>query len=227
MSKYSKADKLAYHIDRIKRELNPCPGRTAIERQFITRCLHEIAHLNDHHLERLLRNNNSQPLWLHEGYISPSSEQDAVESIDAFQDAKRDDDGYIIDMHDQNQRATNRVRIATWYKNADENLYMIVMIAVSPLECEVWGALPLTLAQWRIIIAGTTTTHMRWKWVHAVRQHWGDDTYQVGNTLGWYMDSCKKLDKVETDLCTGQAIYAHVVTKYLEYVQTRKVTECR
>jgi hypothetical protein len=121
-------------------------------------------------------------------------------------------------MHDHNLRATNRARIAAWYRNIDNQLYMTAMVAVSPLPCPEWGALPLTLNQWKIIIPTLTLSHMEWKWLHAVRRHWHDDTYLCGGSFGWYMEPCKKLTKGVGELCTGQAIYSHVVRQYSAHV---------
>jgi hypothetical protein len=121
-------------------------------------------------------------------------------------------------MYRQQQRATNRVRVASWYRNADQQLYMMPMIMVSPLPCPEWGALPLTLKQWEIIIAAMINTHMHWKWVHAVRQYWNDSSYEVGNSFGWYMEPCKQLTKDDSLLWTGQAIYQHAVKAYSDHL---------
>lgn len=224
--RYSQKDSHAYHHERLKRELSPCPGRTGKERQYITRRLYDIADSLDYHLSRLAIN-DEQPPWLPEAVITPAIEAQYVESKDAFENTTRDEDGYITDMHNHNQRATNRVRVASWYRNDDQNLYMTALIAVSPLPCDEWGALPLTLAQWRIIIPQLTITHMQWKWLHAVRKFWSDDTYQVGGSFGWYMETCKKLDKDYSQLWTGQAIYSHVVRVFSEHVQQELDTPCQ
>lgn len=216
--KYSQEQSHAYHHERLKRELNPCPGRTGPEREYITRRLYDIADSLDYHLNRLAAI-GEQPAWLPEAVITPNIEAQYVESKDAYESTARDEHGYIIAMHNHNQRATNRVRIATWYRNADSNLYMTALIAVSPLPCDEWGALPLTLAQWRIIIPQITMTHLHWKWLHAVRKYWNDDSYQVGGSFGWHMEPCKILDKDYSQLWTGQAIYAHTVRQYSDHVQ--------
>lgn len=208
----------AYHKARLKRELNPCPGRTGSEREYITRRLYDIAESIDYHLERLALSGD-QPLWLPEAVITPAIEAQYVESKDAYESTARDEHGYITDVHNHNQRATNRVRVASWYRNNDNSLYMIALIAVSPLPCNEWGALPLTLAQWRVIIPQIIMSHMEWKWLHAVRKYWTDDTYQVGGSFGWYLESCKRLDQDHTQLWTGQAIYAHIVRQYSDHIQ--------
>ena len=214
--KHSQAAKLAYHTERIRLALSPCPGRTSAERDFITRRVTDIADTLDYHLAVL---GDSEPEWLPEAVITASTDQDYVESREAFEESERDDDLYITDMHNHNQRATNRVRIASWYKNSEANLYMTAMVAVSPLPCETWGALPLTLTQWRTIINQITLTHMRWKWVHAVRKYMTDTSYQIGGSFGWYMEPCKQLTKDKSELWTGQALYAHVTRKYSDHVQ--------
>lgn len=214
--KYSQQSRYEYGMARIKRELSPCPGRTGAQREYITRRLHDIADTIDYHLARL---DGAEPAWLPEAVITPNIEAQYVESKDAYESTSRDEHGYITDMHNHNQRATNRVRIASWYKNMDENLYMTALIAVSPLPCDEWGALPLTLSQWRVIIPQITLTHMQWKWLHAVRKYWSDESYQVGGTFGWYMEPCKILDKDYSQLWTGQAIYSHVVRQYSDHVQ--------
>lgn len=211
-------------MERIKRELNPCPGRTNTERKYITRLMHEFVDIYNYHLSKLAVL-ELQPAWLPEAVITPRSEADALDSRDSFENAKRDPDGYILAMHNHNQKATNRIRISSWYRNGDDDLYMVAMLAISPLPCDIWGALPLTLAQWRVIIPETILTHMQWKWVHAVRKYWSDDTYQVGGTFGWYLEPCKKLAKSESELWTGQAIYAHVGRKYSAHVQAGD-TQC-
>jgi len=213
--KYSKAEKQRYLAERRALELNPCPGRTTTEREYITRRLLDIVGELDHHLERV---SPAEPQWLPEGVITPAIEADYIESRERFENTPRDEYGYITDMPRGNKRATNRVRVATWYKNTDGSLYMIALIMVSPLPCATWGALPLTLKQWRILIPAMIATHMHWKWVHTVRQYWTDSTWQVGGTFGWYMERCKRLTQDDSELCTGQAIYAHVVRQYSDHV---------
>lgn len=220
------SNRFAANRERIKRELNPCPGRTTTEREYISRRLVEIADILDYHLDKL-QSEGQQPMWLPEACITPTQDLDNAESLEAFQGAHRDSDKCIMSMHNPNQRASNRVRIATWYKTASGDLYMTQMIALSPLLCAEWGALPLTLAQWRLIIPQITATHMYWKWVHAVRQYLHDDSYQVGGTFGWYMEKCKKLPKDHSALCTGQAIYSHVVRQYSEHVSAISGIACQ
>lgn len=200
--------------ERMKRELNPCPGRTGTQREYITRRLHDIADVLTYHL---IETNDSEPKWLPESVITPAMEAQYVESIEAYEGAERDEDGYIKQMHNHNQRATNRVRVSTWYNTDSGNLYMIAMIVVSPLPCAEWGALPLTLSQWREVVPALTVSHMRWKWIHAVRRYWNDTDYKVGGSFGWYMETCKKLEQDHSTLCTGQAIYSHVVRQFSEH----------
>ena len=208
--------RFAQNALRMNRELNPCPGRTNSEREFITRRLIEITDALSYHLE-ILNTLGPQPLWLPEAVITPHHELMYLDSRESYENTERDEYGYVVDMYDRNQRATNRVRAATWYKNNDGALYMTVLIIVSPLPCDEWGALPLTLGQWRIIIPEMIATHMHWKWVHAVRKYWNDTGYEVGGTFGWHLEKCNKLTKDHAELCTGQAIYSQAVRKYLEH----------
>ena len=214
--------------DRIALSLNPCPGRTETERQYIKRKLILIADEINYHLGT--KAGQAQPKWLPPAVITPSQEAMYIESRERYENTDRDDDGYITDMdHARDLRATNRVRVATWYETPHNNeLFMIALTIVSPLPCTTWGALPLTRSQWRIVIPGMIASHMHWKWIHAVREYWSDDNYQVGGTFGWFMEPCKKLpDDEVADLWIGQAIYAHVQRQYSDHVLEILATTCQ
>jgi hypothetical protein len=200
---------------RFKHNLNPCPGRSDSQRSYIARRLVEINSITMYHCDMTEGRN---PKWLPEAQITPEMEATYVDTLDAYKDGRRDEWGYLLDMHDHNRRATNRIRVATWYRSKSSgDLYMAPLIAVSPLPCEEWGALPLTLAQWRVVMPSLIRSHIHWKWLHTVRDYLGDPTMEVGGSFGWHMEKCGKLIQDHAELCTGQAIYSHVIKAYLEH----------
>lgn len=201
--------------ERIKLALNPCPGRTTLQRQYIQRRVNSIAKIIELYLERTYRH----PLkFLPDSYITPEAERIYVESRAQWEKSKRDSDGYITCMNSYAPRATNIIRVASWYRNQDYDLHMVVMPIVSPLPCSTWGALPLTRMQWAALSTPMIESHMHWTWVHAVQEHYGDFTFDVGKSFGWYMDNCKKLEQGHDELCVGKVIYDHVVRQYSDHV---------
>ena len=195
--------------------VNPCPSRTEAERNYIARRLIEIVDVLNYHLLRTLP---IEPRWLPEMVITPRQEELGTESVAGFQKAKRDSSGYVLGQHDGNVRAANRVRVGVWYQNADHDNFLTSLIIVSPLPCDVWGALPLTRGHWRIVINALTRAHQHWKWVHSVRDWHDDPSYVVGGEYGWHLESNEKLKQDHSLLWTGQAIYSHIVRKYSDHV---------
>jgi len=200
-------------LERIKLSENPFPGRTEKHRSRIKRALVEI---NDELSYHLQNTEGETPDWLPPLDITPAIEQEAVQSREDWQNADRDNDGLIYNINKQ-LRAANTIRVGTWYNTTDNSnaLFMLALPITSPLPCEQWGALPLTRSQWRLVFRNMLLAHMRWRWIHSVRRYWRNDSYQVGKSFGWYMQSCKKLEKGgSTALWTGQAIYSPAVRKY-------------
>lgn len=211
----AKQNSKRYHRDRERNEraYNPCPGRSDSERMYLKRAMTTVAELYDFWLERT---DHAELLLLPESYISSTVNDRSANLLKKWQDASKDDDGYLVDAHDHKLKATNIVTVGTWYRNEEQDLYPLFMPIMSPLPNQEWRAEPLNLAHWRAAIATLIEIHARWKWVHAVREYWkGDMTWSYGGTFGWRMETCKRLKEDDGDPCVGQAILTHALVRHL------------
>ena len=99
-----------------------------------------------------------------------------------------EDDGYMLDWHDKGIKATNRIVAVTWYDNDNGDGCIIKKPVLSPLPCDQWGRLPITLAQWRRTAMTLIESEQLWRWVHAVRQYHNDPTFKPTGIAGWHME---------------------------------------
>ena len=207
--------KMISNFDRIKLSMNPTPGRSVATREYINRRLDDIAYEISWHLGET---DGAYLRWLPEAVITPTNEGMYSDAYEVYAAANTGSDGYIT--NGEEPRASNRVRVISWYENPETHQqYLAGFIIVSPLPDELWGGLPLTHHQWGRIINPMMLSHLRWKWIFAVRKWWGSDSYEVGGTMGWHMEPCVKLDKSNSgDLWIGQAIYSPVVREYSVHV---------
>jgi hypothetical protein len=212
----NKTQQHAKRLARVRAKHNPFLGRTCAERQRVTRYVHLIVDAVQYHYKIVYPR---QPEWLAPIDITPDHESYAQDGVEIYGGAERDHDGYIPGLHIPGLKASNNVRVATWYKNEIDELYLICLRVISPLPCDDWGALPLTRAQWRILMPTFTLTHMHWKWIHSVRLLMHDDKFEVGGSFGWHMERNEILDKDESLLWTGEAIYSHIIRKFLNHEQ--------
>jgi len=213
-------------LNSIEGAKNPLGKLDDSERIYLKRAMQRVAELYQYWLDE---NGDTYPAWLPETSITSSSNDRATRTLAAWQTAKKNDDGYLIDAHDHTRRATNRVLVGTWYRNQEQDLYAALQVIVSPLPCDTWGAAPLHLAHWRQAIAPLIEAHARWKWTHAVRRYWqGDDTWNYGGTLGWQMEDNKRMKRSNEIACTGQAILTPVFIKHSKRHQnTKQDTACQ
>ena len=235
MARYSIQQRLDYDFARIKRELSPCPGRTGAQRKYITRRLREVMQLWSNHFESLPIDGRCATLIPQNGI---SSRQDTVslDNREYYESASVDSDRYITEMHNHNQRATNRITVAAWYRTneVEPREYMTQKILVSPFLCPDWGALPLTLSQWRVLMPEMGYYYMCWSWVHDVRSYMDNELYFPGAVTAWHMEKCKPLPKSVIPLEDRQQwlfardIYKHVSEKLSNHLQasTELVTPC-
>ena len=141
-----------------KRKLNPCPGRPSHERQFIMRCMKQIGDAHAHWLDETDR---AQELWLPPAHIDSRINEASSQMLPLWQDCAKDDDGYLLDTHNHNLKASNMITVGTWYRNEEQDLYAAFMPMLSPLPCDEWGALPLNLGHWRAAIGPMIEAHAR------------------------------------------------------------------
>ncbi len=201
----------------LERQMNPCPGRSTAECQYIKRLLTEI---HKQTLRALEASDFKPNRFLPMGVISTEANRTASAKREAWVNIKRDNDGYLIGAHDHQQKSTNSITVGTWYRNADQNLYAVFQTIPSPLPCDEWGSVPLTLSHWRVIAQSMTAAHALWKWVFAVQDYWQDKTWEYGGSFGWTRNPCVKLlEPKGKTLCTGQAIYLHQLEKYSRHLE--------
>lgn len=103
-----------------------------------------------------------------------------------------DGDGLLIHMQDPGITASNRIQAVTVYSAQDdlENRdYMLRKTLYSPFPCDKWGALPLTLHQWRIIALALTEARARWQWEAALNEYANNNGlpagYRFAYIAGW------------------------------------------
>ena len=206
----------ARQLDRYVRSKNPCPGRKQSENRRISRALVRIRERLDYWLEET--DFRDMPWLPSDGIVSRLDEDYLRSSYEAYLDGVPDPDDYFFtDMHDPEQKATNRISVVSWYQNNLEREFLLVKTVVSPLPCEEWGFLPLNLSQWRLIAPSLIASYVVWGWVHGVRQYADDKSFESGGLMGWHLDRCKYVRKPKGDPCTGQIIYRHVTDEFLQY----------
>lgn len=174
---------------------NPAPGRCAAKSNRIRRYLTKLKI----HLLCVLELTSYQTLkWLPSKYVLTDRDDESVIDWRAvtenFRSYDTDDFGLLVDLHDPGIKATNRIACVTVYKSPgiDGAQYMIRKTLYSPLPCEAWGSLPLTLAQWKIIAFTLIETRVRWQWERAVQDYTGLDTIKYAYTVGWNLSECRK-----------------------------------
>lgn len=85
-----------------------------------------------------------------------------------------DGDGLLIHMQDPGITASNRIEVVTVYSahdDLDNRDYMLRKTVYSPFPCDRWGALPLTMHQWRIIALAISEARARWQWEAALNEY--------------------------------------------------------
>ena len=203
--------RMARKREALRRSLNPCPGRSQRERMYTLYNLKAIAG----RLQYWLNETRGKELaWLPPISLGNHDEQFFIDNREYLETSEKDEFFFVEDLRNPQQKATNRIRVATWYGNEIDQHYMIARIIVSPLPCETWGALPLTRSMWNRVVLEMIESHIWWQWLRAVRNHWSDETFEPGGCLGWWMEPTVKLNEGSGDLCTGQAIYSHIREKF-------------
>ena len=167
--------------------LNPCPGRSQKNYQRITRCLDKISARIRFYREQT---EYSDRQWLPS--YSVISEKDDEWQYDLHAQVQPgyqlDDDGHMPEWTDRGIKATNRIVAITWYENSNGDGFIIKKPVLSPIPCEQWGRLPITLTQWRRIAMTLVESEQLWRWVHSVRQYTDDKTFQPTGIAGWYLE---------------------------------------
>lgn len=172
---------------------NPVPGRTATEWKRITRTLEQIAA----RIAFWLDTTNERPMqWLyfHDTITERDDEMQYDIEADFLADYEIDDIGYMLHFHDSGIKATNTIQCISWYESEASGKRMLISKKIfSPLPCETWGKLPITITQWRKVATVMIDSHCLWKWVHAVREYQSDNTIKLGGVMGWYLQPTQRV----------------------------------
>ncbi len=191
------------------------PRRSESERMKVLRTLREIKQIlgfwADETEERILP-------WLSDRVITSRDEQFFIDNVEYIEKSEMDDYGEIEDLKRREQRATNRIRVVTWYGNQIDHHFMMAKTIVSPIpDPDQWGARPLSRSHWHYIIDEMIYIHVFWAWVQAVREHFDDPTYNYGGLMGWWMEPAKRLPYEDNkNPCTAQVILRPVVNGFLK-----------
>lgn len=196
-----------------------------------------------------LDNTQFQPCkgWLpYEHVITPKDEDWLPDLYRLYSDkGAKDEFGMLLDWHDPGIRASNRIAVVSWYKNDSGGEFLMQKNLYSPLPCDAWGRLPLTLHQWQIIAPPLILSTQLWQWLPAVRHYFGDDTFTIGGFMGWHLQETAKPFSVEkarsgdgylfeTDSqkergdapWIGRIIYKHITTEYSQRAAITPDTPC-
>lgn len=168
--------------------INPCPGRTPKQYQRINRALTRIVHRIRTHME--LSNYTAQHWLPSEGVVHGKDDEYQTDLHAQVKEGKNilDSHGYMTGWHDPGIKATNRIVAVSWYTNEDEQSFIIKKPVLSPLPCEQWGRLPITLAQWRACAMTIIESEQLWRWLHAVRYYTDDDSFKPAGIAGWHLE---------------------------------------
>lgn len=167
---------------------NPCPGRSQKHYQRITRCIDAIDARIRFYLEQT---GYADKKWLpSEGVVNNTDDEWQYDLYAQFQEGKYhlDDDGYALEWHDATIKATNRIVAVTWYDNDEGGGFIIKKPVLSPIPCDTWGRLPITLTQWRRIAMTLIESDQLWRWTHSVRQYLDDNNFKPAGIAGWHME---------------------------------------
>lgn len=141
-----------------------------------------------------------------------------------------DGDGLLIHMQDPGITASNRIEVVTVYSANDDMQhrdYMLRKTIYSPFPCDRWGALPLTLHQWRIIALVLTETRARWQWEAALNEYASNNGlpggYRFAYIAGWnlvenrppfnrHQPHLVRVADNEPELWTGTIMYRLAIT---------------
>jgi hypothetical protein len=198
--------------DQLARQRNPCPGRSEGERLALDRAMDKF---HDHYTYWLTRLDGATPKWLPEYHISNTQEDYFVRNMTQYEGGDRHPDGYMPQLTPKGIRASNKLRVASWYSTPQDDLYMVLGHITSPFECPEWGKRPLGLSTWRRAVLPMIAAHMHWQWVHAVRERFDDPTYQVGGAFGWHLVGATPVKPTRTKIpCTAQVILTPELDKY-------------
>lgn len=196
---------------------NPTAGRTVAESNAIRR---DCERLRDNLRLVLDFTERAQLDWFPTADAITDTDDEAIIDWRAVAERKAggydvDEDGLLINMQDHGITASNRIEAVTVYNSGGAD-YMIRKTINCPFSCDVWGSLPLTLHQWRIIASVLIETRVLWQWTKAVNEYAAlRDMKRLGEfthayTVGWNLVPPKKpLHNVrqERELWTGPIIY--------------------
>lgn len=167
---------------------NPAPNRPRKHYQRITRSLDQIAARIRFYLEQTGYDDRK---WLpSEGVVTDTDDDWQYDLYAQVQpgDYTLEEDGYMLDWHDDGIKATNRIVAITWYDNGEGEGFIIKKPVLCPLPCPQWGRLPITLAQWRRIAMTLIESEQLWRWVHSVRHYTDDAGFKPVGIAGWHME---------------------------------------
>lgn len=166
---------------------NPCPGRTQKHYQRITRCLDKVAARIRFYLEQT---EYADRQWLPSYSVISAVDDEWQYDLHAQVQPgyKLEEDGHMPEWSDSGIKATNRIVAITWYDNGMGDGFIIKKPVLSPIPCEQWGRLPITLTQWRRIAMTLIESEQLWRWVHAVREYNDDPSFQPTGIAGWHLE---------------------------------------
>lgn len=215
-----------YHKRRREDQHNPTKGRTVRESNRIRRDCEKFSE----NINNLLEATGFRRMpWFPVADVITDRDDDAVIDWRGVVENTRtdgyeiDDDGLLVQMQDAGIRASNRIECVVVYSaDRDDGLrdfYMTRKNIFNPFPCPEWGALPLTLHQWRLIALTLIESRVYWQWEasvnHYVKLRDMPAGYEYQYIVGWNMVPCQRpshqpttLDSGEATLWTGHIIYS-------------------
>lgn len=229
MDAFPSKRKRKLHQQRFDRSRNPTKGRTAAESNRIMRAckrfVQNIAVVNS------ITGDSAVMPWLPADDVITDRDDDAIVDWRGVAENlkqngyERDEDGLLVQMQDEGIRASNRIQAVTtyadWYGDVCQE-YMVRKALFSPFYCPEWGALPLTMTQWRIIALALIDTRVRWQWEEAVNVYAErngipiHDRFRFLSCVGWNLAApAKTPSQGAVEQWTGHIIYTLAATASL------------
>lgn len=236
----------AKRLEAYKLRRNPTPNRSSTDRSRIISALKKISSVIEHWLQTT---EYRYMQWLPHKHVITAQDDDRMRDFyaDYSEDLAIDETGYMKQFHDPGIKATNKIVAVTYYVNATGGEFLLAKGVFSPLPCNTWGRLPLTLSQWKLIAGALVVMHQLWQWVHAVRDYTNDDSFEVGGFMGWHLTETVKASNLadmknsgnlvdarseddqakDADGWIGHTIYKHIIDVFSLQDSTGHNGKCR
>jgi len=204
--------------EKIERERNPAPKQTHAERVRTNRYLDAIA---DQLTVWIERTREDSPKWSPTWPIDWKSEQRYRDVLHTAGYPEPDDNGFLPAIGDKPYHkgrilSSNKIEFfATFATPSHAEVFRIVERVPSPLPCDQWGRLPLTLRQWGRIAIPLIVSECLWRFVHMVREYTENPFFQYYSMDGWYLGKVRRLrtDR-NSELWTNRVILCDLLENY-------------